>query len=171
MSTAAPAANHDVETFRHQGGMTRQVVRMNVDGVSHEESLIQPQPDGNCLNWVLGHLVCINGRALGLFGQEPETLGGRLDRYDRGSPPLTDPAEAIDLDELRAAWDTVTERWDAGLAALPDGALDQPAPFSPSGNPNETVRSLVSTVAFHQAYHAGQLGVLRRIAGKEGAIR
>ena len=171
MSTAAPAADRGIETFRHQAGMTRQVVRMNLEGVTHEESLIQPRPDGNCLNWVLGHLVCIYGRALALFGQPPETLGGALDRYDRGSPPLTDPAEAIDLNELLAAWDTVTERWDAGLAAFPAGTLDQPAPFSPSGNPDETTRSLISTVAFHQAYHAGQTGILRRVAGKEGAIR
>jgi uncharacterized damage-inducible protein DinB len=42
---------------------------------------------------------------------------------------------------------------------------------SPSGNPDETVRSLITTVMFHQAYHAGQTAVLRRIAGREGAIR
>ena len=34
-----------------------------------------------------------------------------------------------------------------------------------------TVRSIINTVMFHQAYHAGQTAVLRRIAGKEGAIR
>jgi DinB superfamily len=171
MSTAAPAADRDIETFRHQAGMTQAVVRMNLEGITHAESLVQPQPDGNCLNWVLGHLVCIYGRALPLVGQEPVTLGGALDRYDRGTPPMVDPAEAIDLSELVAAWDTVTAAWDAGLAGFPADTLDQPAPFSPSGNPNETVRSLISTVAFHQAYHAGQLGVLRRVAGKEGAIR
>ena len=49
--------------------------------------------------------------------------------------------------------------------------LDRPAPHSPSGNPDETVRSLLTTVFFHQAYHAGQTALLRRIAGREGAIR
>ncbi|HYH81427.1 MAG TPA: DinB family protein [Longimicrobium sp.] len=171
MSTAAPATNRDIETFRHQARMTHQVVRINVDGITHEESLAQPRPNGNCLNWVLGHLVCIYGRALPLLGQEPVTLDGALDRYDRGTAPIVDPAEAIDLQALRAAWDTVSERWDTGLGELPADALDQPAPFSPSDNPDETVRSLISTVAFHQAYHAGQTGVLRRIAGKDGAIR
>ena len=93
-----------------------------------------------------------------------------LKRYDRGSPPLTDPGEARDLGEMMAAWDETCRRVDAGLANLTSDALDRPAPFSPSGNPNETVRSLVSTILFHQSYHAGQLGVLRRVAGKPGAI-
>jgi uncharacterized damage-inducible protein DinB len=106
-----------------------------------------------------------------LLGQEPVTLDGALDRYDRGTAPIVNPAEALDLQELRAAWETAAERWDAGLAGFAAHTLDQPAPFSPSGNPEETVRSLISTVAFHQAYHAGQTGILRRIAGKEGAIR
>jgi uncharacterized damage-inducible protein DinB len=33
------------------------------------------------------------------------------------------------------------------------------------------VRSLLSLVMFHQAYHVGQSGLLRRIAGKEGKIK
>jgi uncharacterized damage-inducible protein DinB len=49
--------------------------------------------------------------------------------------------------------------------------MDEPAPFSPTNNPKETVRSLLATVFFHQAYHVGQTGLLRRIAGKEGAIK
>jgi hypothetical protein len=49
--------------------------------------------------------------------------------------------------------------------------MDGPAPFSPSKNPKETLRSLLTTVLFHQAYHSGQTGLLRRIAGKEGAIK
>jgi hypothetical protein len=60
---------------------------------------------------------------------------------------------------------------DAGLAAIDPETFDDPVPESPTGNPDETVRSLMSTVMFHQAYHAGQTAVLRRIAGKEGAIR
>jgi hypothetical protein len=169
MSTAVPAADHDVEVFRHQAGMIRAVVGMNIEGITHEESLIQPQPNGNTLNWVLGHLVCIYNKALPLLGQEPVMDAGRLAHYDRGSAPL-DPAKALDLHELAAAWAQVADRVDAGLGELSGDTLDRPAPFSPSGNPDETVRSLINTLLFHHSYHAGQLGLLRRIAGKPGAI-
>lgn len=171
MSTAAPAVNQLIETFRHQAGMIRYVVLLNLDGITQEESLVQPRPHGNCANWVLGHLLCIYNRALPLLGQEPVLDPESLARYDRGSSPILDASEARDVRELLAAWNTVTERVDAGLGQVDPDTLDAPAPFSPSNNPNETVRSLISTVLFHQAYHAGQTGLLRRIAGKDGAIK
>ncbi|HVG08418.1 MAG TPA: DinB family protein [Thermoanaerobaculia bacterium] len=171
MTTAAPATVSEIEVFRHQAGMVLKVVQVNTDGVSQEESLIQPSPGGNCLNWVVGHLACIYNRALPMVGQEPVMEEEALKRYDRGAPPVKDAAEALELRDLLAAFEKATERLDAGLAGLAPEALDSKAPGSPSGNPNETVRSLLSTIVFHQAYHAGQTGILRRVAGKEGAIR
>jgi uncharacterized damage-inducible protein DinB len=160
-----------VATLRHQAQLTRTVVRLNVDGVTHEESLIQPQPGGNCLNWVLGHLVAIYGEALPLLGQQPVRPREELAHYQRGALPITNPIDALPLEELKEGWEEACARVDAGLAALPEERLAEPVPFSPSNDPNETVGSLLATVLFHQAYHSGQLGTLRRIAGKAGAIR
>ena len=171
MTTAAAATLSEVEVFRHQARMIQAVIRMNVDGVTQEESLIQPSPGGNCLNWVVGHLACIYNKMLPMLGQEPVMDAEALKRYDRGAPPMKDAAEALELRDLLAAFDKATERVDAGLARITPEALDQKVADSPSGNPDETVRTLLSTVVFHQAYHAGQTGILRRIAGKEGAIR
>jgi hypothetical protein len=169
MGTAVSSG--EIELLRHQAKLTRAVLRMNVEGVTQEESLIQPRTGGNCMNWVVGHLTCIYNKSLPLVGQEPVVAPDSLDRYDRGSPPITDPAEARDLGELLATFERVDDRYDAGLAALAPETLDRPAPFSPSDDPNETVRSLLGTILFHQAYHAGQTGILRRAAGKEGAIK
>lgn len=170
MSATAPETTSEVGLFRHQAGLVRAVVRMNLEGVTHEESVMQPAPCGNCLNWVMGHLLVVYNRFLPLLGQEPVMDPASLKRYDRGSPPLTDPAEALPLADLLAAWERTANRVDAGLGTLTAEVLDRPAPHSPSGNPDETVRTLVSTVLFHQAYHSGQAGVLRRLAGKPGAI-
>jgi len=90
--------------LRHQARLTHGAVRTNVDGLTHEDSLLQPQPGGNCLNWVVGHLLFVDQRMLRRLGQTP-------------------------------------------------------------------VMSDLHTLIFHQAYHAGQTGILRRLAGKEGAIR
>jgi uncharacterized damage-inducible protein DinB len=159
-----------VEVFRQNTRVTDYVVRMNLDGVTHEDSLIQPQPGGNCLNWVMGHLLCVYNDVLPTLHQEPVLPKERLKRYGRGTPPLQNPAEATDLPEMMDAWPKAIERFDTGLASLTPPELDAPAPFSPGKDPNETVRSLLGLVAFHQSYHAGQTGMLRRLIGKSGAI-
>jgi hypothetical protein len=34
-----------------------EIVKQQTNGLTHSDSLLQPQPGGNCLNWVMGHLV------------------------------------------------------------------------------------------------------------------
>lgn len=170
MTTAPMTVSNEIEVFRHQARTTQRIVRLNVEGISHEESLIQPQPAGNCLNWVIGHLVVAYQLVFPLLEQEPVISEERLKPYERNSSPLTDRAEALPLQGLLAAFDEASERVDAGLMGLAAKRLDEPAPFSPANNPKETVRTLLAGISFHQAYHAGQTGLLRRITGKSGAI-
>ena len=171
MSAPASDSRATIDVMRQQARMAHQVVRLNTDGISHEESLRQPLPAGNCLNWVVGHLVAIYHRALPLVGQTPVMPAGSIAPYDRGSPPLGAAADAIPFSDLLAAWEESSRRFDAGLADMATDALAAPAPISPSDDPNETIGSLLSTISWHQAYHAGQTGILRRLAGREGAIR
>ncbi|PWT91606.1 MAG: DinB family protein [Blastocatellia bacterium] len=171
MSSTSKTQNlREVEVFRHQNQVTNTVVHVNLADITHDESLVRPSPAGNCLNWVLGHLSCIYNNVLPLLGESPVPEQEALRRYDRGSAPITSPADAMKISDLIRVWDESVKRLDAGLAKLTSEKLDQRVPNSPTNNPNETVRSLLSTIAFHQAYHAGQLGVLRRIAGRPGAI-
>ena len=171
MSAMATEHTGGVESIRYQASLVHQIVRRNVEGITHEESLLQPEPAGNCLNWIVGHLVWAYAGALPLVRQTPALEPQRLAQYARGGPPLTDPARAVRFDELLAAWNESSRRMDAGLADFPTDTLGQAAPGSPTGNPNETVGSLLATILFHQAYHTGQTAVLRRLIGREGAIK
>jgi hypothetical protein len=171
MNSPSTALNvPEVEIFRRQTRTTSTVVHLNLADITHDESLIQPHPGGNCLNWVLGHLICIYDNVLRLLDADSLDQRQALKRYDRGSAAITGPMDAVNISELIRLWDESVDRIDAAAAKLTTARLDEPVPDSPSRNPKETVRSLLSTIAFHQAYHAGQLGILRRMAGKPGAI-
>lgn len=171
MSTtqALSKAAGEIEVFRHSARTTHGVFRLTMDGLTQADSLIQPQPAGNCLNWVVGHVLCVYDQLLPLLGQAPVLPPGALKRYERGSAPITNASEAMDLSYLLNGIEEAVARLDAGLQKLSEEELDSQAPFSPTGNP-ETVRSLVGLILFHQAYHTGQAGLLRRMAGKNGAI-
>jgi uncharacterized damage-inducible protein DinB len=170
-SYAAAPSPREIDMMRHQTQMVQTVVHMNVDGLTQEETLVQPQPGGNCLNWVVGHLLAVYHQVLPLLEQEPVLPTSVLQRYARGSVPIRNPADAVDISALMTAWDECCKRVDAGLAALPILKLATPAPMSPTNNPDETIGSLLNTVCWHQAYHSGQTGILRRLAGKPGAIK
>jgi len=170
MTKTATTPSSEIDHWRLQTRITRDVVAINLAGLTHEDSLVEPQPGGNRLNWVVGHLLWAYNGMLPLLSQKPVMDEGSLKRYARGAPPLRDASEATDLQKLLTAWSQAVERFDAGLASVTPDVLERPAP-SPAGNPDETVRTLLTTIMFHQAYHAGQTAVLRRVAGKEGAIR
>ena len=170
MTRTAAATTSEIDLWRQQTRITRDVVGINIAGLTHEDSLVQPSPGGNRLNWVVGHLLWACNGVLPLLSQEQVMDEGSLKRYVRGAPPIRDDSEALDFQQLLTAWTEAVERFDAGLAGVTPDVLDRPAD-SPTGDPDETVRTLLTTVMFHQAYHAGQTAVLRRIAGKEGAIR
>ena len=171
MTTTATETSSDVRVLHHQVRAIHRVLKMNVDGLTQEESLIQPQPGGNCLNWNVGHLLYVYDQILPMLGQSPVLGVDTLQRYGRGTAHIQNAAEALDLAQLMTAWDEAAQRMEAGLESLTPEILDQPAPWSPRNDPEETVGSLLSIVFFHQAYHTGQTGLLRRMAGKEGALK
>ena len=59
-------------------------IHRNLDGLSHAESVVLP-PSGNCLNWVLGHVILSRGLLLTLTGGTPVLAGSQAEPYKRGT--------------------------------------------------------------------------------------
>ncbi len=153
-----------------QLGYNNYTFHKNTDGVSHDESLAQPHPGGNCLNWVVGHLATSRDLTRGVLGLEPILGKDEHPVYARSSEALTDTGKAEAFDRLTAAFAEGQDDITAALTALTPEQLAAPAPFSPANNPQETVGTLLAGLIFHEAYHIGQTGVLRRIAGHGGVL-
>lgn len=134
----------------------------NFEGFTHAESLCAPAGGGNSVNWILGHIVASRNRILELLGGNPVLDGERLAVYQRGSKGLG--GKELPFESLVQAFGEAQSRIESALAALPDGRLDELVTAeNPADNP--------AFLQFHEAYHIGQLGLLRRIAGKSGAIQ
>ena len=140
----------------------------NLDGMSAEDSVAQPSPGGNCANWILGHVVGAHNAAMGLVNQAPVLESDDLARA--ATDPITSADEALDWDEMVSSLLDSESRFMAGLKALTEQQLDEEGFTDPFGN--QTTRgALLNLLAVHQNYHAGQLGLSRRLAGLPGAIR
>jgi len=156
-------------TLKGQFAVSGYVTLKNIEGVDHEDSLAQPKPAGNCANWVLGHMVKARNGTLGVLGQKPFASGDKFAAY--GNEPIRKKEQALPWNELVDLFKSSQAPLEKALETVKTEDLAKPASFSPTGNPNETVGSLLASLAFHEAYHAGQLGLLRRLGGREGTVR
>jgi uncharacterized damage-inducible protein DinB len=157
------------ETITSQLQFAQWAATRNLEAMSHADSIVRPTGGGNDFNWVLGHIIAVRNALLPVFGEQPVWDPERSRAYGKESSEET--VSRVPLEELREALTTSHERVVAGLGRADDALLDGKAPFSPGNNPNETLRSLLEKIVVHESYHIGQLGALRRVAGKQGAIR
>jgi len=160
----------DAESLRHMFGLATRALAANLEGFTDEDALAQPPGGGNCVNWVVGHIVVHRNHMLRALGREPVWDAGSDARYDRGSPPVTGAEGALPLAVLTEA---LARSREAVLAAL-ESATDEElaaAPASASGSATGPVGRRVALLMVHEGYHAGQVATLRRIGGRAGAIR
>ena len=140
------------------------LIKIQTDGLTQADTLIQPQPSGNCMNWVLGHLLEYQINLLELLGGEAPAEVPDVSRYRRESNPIkADGPDVLSLDSLLAGHEAVHARVAARLADLTDAEF---AGEIQIGERKMTLGYRVLFLFFHYTYHVGQLELLRQMAGK-----
>lgn len=149
--------SNDIELVKNQVSITSQVVFMNIEGVTHEESMIFPNGEANCMNWVLGHLIYVRNGLLQVLEEESVWDNEQFSCYNRGVLAVDRKDEFLNFEELKSYLKQSQDRLDAKFSTLEN--------FDPNH-----IKDL-ATLCFHENYHSGQLGYIRRILGKSGAIK
>jgi hypothetical protein len=136
----------------------------NLAGLTHEESLRAPEPAGNSLNWVLGHLLFYRNTVMKLLNQPPAWNSEKAARYARGSAPLGPDDHPESFESIRAALDQSHPLLLAALRSCPPEEL---AASVAGGDP---LVQRLAQLGLHEGYHGGQIALLRRLLGHEGGI-
>jgi uncharacterized damage-inducible protein DinB len=144
--------------------MNHWAAHANLQGISHEDSLVHPQPAGNCLNWVLGHVVATRNALLAALGDTPVWTEGEAHPYRQGARAPLRPEEARRLEDIVAAYDASQQAITDRFRRLTQEDLSRPH------GERGTLGDWLAGISFHEAYHLGQIGLLRRLVGKDGAI-
>lgn len=140
----------------------------NLDGVTAEQALVTPPGGGNSINWIVGHLVHTRNGLLDILGAERLWAKGEADCYARGAADV-DPSELRPLDDLTRDFKATKAPLDAAIRSFDHAALDADGPHEFPGG-FKTVREAIAFLHFHESYHVGQIGFMRRIVGLPGAI-
>ena len=119
--------------------------------------------------WQIGHLAFAQYRlALDrVRGPRPDDANlipeSFLMTFGRDSVADPDPAKYPTADDIRAVFDRVHERVLADLPGVPDAELDEPVT-----KPHMLCKTKLECLhwcSHHEAVHAGQIGLIRRMLG------
>lgn len=144
------------------------LIQRHSEGLKHEDSLLQPPFRGNCMNWILGHILVGRDRVSRLLGQEPILSAEETKRYETNSDPITqDNKEILRLVDLLERLQTAQERITSGLHSA---TMEELSKASDSKNATDTVGKKIFGLYFHDTYHTGQTELLRQLAGTNDKI-
>jgi uncharacterized damage-inducible protein DinB len=138
------------------------LIRQTLSDLPADALWKQPGGQGNSIMWIVGHITQTRAGMLSLLGERASTGWGELfrrgaQRQDVSAYPAPQAIKSVGIDltqRLRAKLETITEE---ELAAPINAAVKLP-------NVNTVVEAL-AFFAFHEAYHVGQLGYVKKALG------
>ena len=146
--------------------ITYGVVKQQTDGLSHEDSLLQLPFRGNCLNWILGHLIISRDSILKALGETVVWSEEIAAPYLRDSDAITaeNTQLAQPLEKILADMDLSNQRLMAAFERITPEDLAVPR------SERSSVGKWIAFLQFHESYHVGQTELLRQLAGKNDKV-
>lgn len=140
--------------------LNTKLFRHCLDGLSEEHATTRPDDRINNVAFIGLHMCDARFHLGNWLGLELENPFGRFAEVTH----IDEMPEFPSLSDLLAHWDRVSGALEESLPGLDEVVLQNPAPFDlPVGD-----GSLLSCLAFmlqHEAYHVGQLSILRKQLG------
>ena len=138
-----------------------------LDGFTDNETNQRPHgnPNMNHVKYLTGHLLNSQYGLAMIAGLEPEVKWNDFFAV-MGQSEAKDNISYPSIEEIKWEWDALYKPTRKGLSMLSgDKLLDPPPP--PFEKVAESKGQLWAFINHHQAYHIGQISIIRKIFGKE----
>ena len=154
------------EMLISQFQFNQMVLTRLLSDVSHDESLKPTAEDGKCINWLLGHILVARADLLTQM-QCPSHWNEDDAAPYRIKEGRFEASTARKLDELKAV---LADSYKHLIAAVEGSqvTLDEISPLPTATGRMLTWGQRAGSYVCHEAYHAGQIGLMRRLLGKPG---
>jgi hypothetical protein len=152
------ATDPTAAAYRNAYEVSQGMLSRNLDGITGQQAEERPRPELNNVVWLIGHIAYWRhelANAARIPGADDLPDISRFRGVVWGRPADTSGWSLQDVIGLA----------DSGLARVKEGFA-----AVGGGEPGEFMEQ-VGVLAVHEAYTVGQVAVLRRLLGLEGAIR
>lgn len=138
------------------------LMKSALDGLSNSDLWHRPTERSNPMFWIFGHIVATRASLAATVGEKIDLPWAA--KFARGAE-LKAPGEYPPIQELERANREIVERLKARFAALSGDELRAAA--SVSYIPGvKTLLEQIAFYAFHESYHVGQMGYVRKSLGQ-----
>jgi hypothetical protein len=144
------------------------IIMSQTKGLNHADSVLQPPIRGNCMNWVLGHIVDNRNTVLLKLDRLPMLSEAQGKRYGYGSEPVcADGEDVLKLEDLLSMLKSSQETINAALDRITPEDLAREIQGFRGSTP---LGSFLFFLCWHETYHLGQLEILRQLAGTNDKV-
>lgn len=159
---------HDPKVLANVFKRNKIVIDRQVEGLSHDDSLLQPEARGNCLNYVLGHMMSSRETVMKMLDLEPLMTADEKTRYGSDAEPIAeDGKHVLRLERLMELLAESNEMIVGKILQLSTEELEQDVQLGESA---ATLGQRLEFFGWHEAYHVGQTEYLRQLAGTDDKV-
>lgn len=155
-----------IDSFFESMRVSNQLYKQALAGLSEEELHRCPSSDTSSMLYIAGHLAGSRCLIAELAGLNCENPWKRL--FRRGSA-IKPPSEYPSIGEVLALWDQVTSLLETGLVEITVSKLAEPCPVDFPFK-NKSTLGGIAFLFYHETYHIGQMGLLRKWLGHESLV-
>jgi hypothetical protein len=132
-----------------------------IEGLSHQESLLQLEFPANCLNWVLRPILIRRNSALALLGAAPFWNEDILSLYSSGSQPITEVSYARQFEDLLEDLEQSQQLLDSALLHISSQAIEADVETEFGIKP---VWEHIDGLIWNETFHVDQLDIFKSFA-------
>ena len=132
-------------------------------GIDDSQGARRLNSEVNHVKWLTGHVVSTRYMLLNLCGRPAQEPFPSLFEKGKG---LDSDAEYPSMQALLADWDALSEQLAEQMDQITEEQANGPAPFQVPTT-DQTFRGVLTFFLHHEAYHIGQIGILRKYLGHE----
>lgn len=149
------------KTLKIQFDLHTRLYNNALEGVLNIESDERLSDKVNHVKWLAGHLLATRMGMHSIGGFEKDTS---FDEFFSHGKPISNDLKYPSIEVIKEKWNVISPKISTGLDQLPESALEADAPFQlPVADPS--FRGYLAFLIHHEAYHIGQIGILRKYLG------
>lgn len=152
---------HIMSTIKNQFDLHTRLFNNVLDGIEDSDSNSRANDQVNHVKWLAGHLTSTRFGFKDMAGLDADPYAEHFSHGNSIDPDADYPS----IESIKANWNDISGKISAAMENLPAEAMAAPGPQVPiSGG---TMGDFLDFIMHHEAYHLGQMGLLRKFMGKD----